>query len=48
MKSEIRAGFIAYLVFMTFLGGIYFWLQASSWGRYVWQILSMQPNGWHL
>lgn len=48
MKSEIRVGFIAYLVFMAFLATIYFWLQTSSWGRHVWQILSTQPNGWHL
>ncbi len=48
MKSEIRGGFIAYLVFMAVLGAIYFWLQTSSWGHHVWRILSMQPNGWHL
>ena len=48
MNKDIKGGFVLYVVVMLVLTGIYLGLQATPWGRHVWQILSTQPSNWHI
>ena len=47
-NSDIKGGFVIYVVVMLILVGIYFALQTTAWGRHVWQIISTQPSNWHI
>ena len=48
MNSDIKGGFLIYVVVMLALVAIYLALQSTPWGRHVWLILSTQPSNWHL
>ena len=48
MERSQRNGFLWYLGVMAVLIAIYFFLESTAWGRFVWIVLSRQPGTWHL
>lgn len=43
-----RNGFLWYLGLMAVLVGVYFYLESTPWGRFLWVVLARPPGTWHL
>ncbi|MHB1567102.1 MAG: hypothetical protein ACYCXG_10375 [Acidiferrobacter sp.] len=48
MDHSQRNGFLWYLGLMAVLVGVYFYLESTPWGRFLWVVLARPPGTWHL